>query len=82
MFHKTENLTAEESSSSGVVSNLKSHNLHIRRGLFTQDRGPKGVMFSLTDTEDDVQFDSECTPSAILYSPFSWHCTVFRVWGS
>ncbi|XP_051769959.1 eukaryotic translation initiation factor 2-alpha kinase 1 isoform X1 [Ctenopharyngodon idella] len=56
MFHTTE--MAEESSSSSVVSNVSSCSLHIRRGLFTQDRGPKGEMFSLRDTEDDVQFDT------------------------
>lgn len=64
MFHTTE--MAEESSSSSVVSNVSSRSLHIRRGLFTQDRGPNGEMFSLRDTEDDVQFDSESTPKAIL----------------
>ncbi|XP_051523695.1 eukaryotic translation initiation factor 2-alpha kinase 1-like isoform X2 [Myxocyprinus asiaticus] len=47
---------AEESSSSSVV--VKSRSLQIQRGLFTQDRGSRGGMFSLTDTEDDVQFDT------------------------
>lgn len=64
MFHSTE--MAEESSSNSVVSNVNSRSLHIRRGLFNPDRGPKGEMFSLTDTEEDVQFDSESTPTAIL----------------
>ncbi|XDV44660.1 hypothetical protein PO909_012907 [Leuciscus waleckii] len=58
MLRKTETIMAEESSSSGVVSNLRSRSLHVRRGLFTQDRRPKRGMFSLTDTEDDVQFDT------------------------
>uniref|UniRef100_A0A673JWH7 Eukaryotic translation initiation factor 2-alpha kinase 1 n=1 Tax=Sinocyclocheilus rhinocerous TaxID=307959 RepID=A0A673JWH7_9TELE len=48
----------EESSSSGVVSTANSRSFHIRRGLSTQDRGPRGGIFSLTDTEDDVQFDT------------------------
>lgn len=52
---------AEESSSSSVVSTVNSRSFHIRRGLSTQDRGPRGGIFSLTDTEDDVQFDSEST---------------------
>lgn len=64
MFHTTETLMAEESSSSSVVSSRNSRSsLHIRRGLFTQDRGPKGGMFSLTDMEDDVQFDTSDSDS-------------------
>ncbi|XP_016389184.1 eukaryotic translation initiation factor 2-alpha kinase 1-like [Sinocyclocheilus rhinocerous] len=58
MFHTTERLMTEESSSSGVVSTANSRSFHIRRGLSTQDRGPRGGIFSLTDTEDDVQFDT------------------------
>ncbi|XP_016139645.1 eukaryotic translation initiation factor 2-alpha kinase 1-like [Sinocyclocheilus grahami] len=58
MFHTTERLGAEESSSSGVVSTANSRSFHIRRGLSTQDRGPRGGIFSWTDTEEDVQFDT------------------------
>lgn len=50
---------AEESSSSSVFSNMNSHSLQMRRGLTTLDRGPRRGMFSLADTEDDVQFDSK-----------------------
>ncbi|XP_073683858.1 eukaryotic translation initiation factor 2-alpha kinase 1 [Garra rufa] len=58
MFHQTERLMAEESSSSSVVSTVNSRSFHIRRGLSTQGRGSRGGIFSLTDTEDDVQFDT------------------------
>ncbi|XP_026078612.1 eukaryotic translation initiation factor 2-alpha kinase 1-like isoform X1 [Carassius auratus] len=58
MFHTTERLMAEESSSSSVVSTVNSHSFRIRRDLSTQDRGSRGAIFSLTDTEDDVQFDT------------------------
>ncbi|XP_050980379.1 eukaryotic translation initiation factor 2-alpha kinase 1 isoform X4 [Labeo rohita] len=63
MFHQTERLMAEESSSSSVVSTVNSRSFHIRRGLSTQDRGPRGGIFSLTDTEDDVQFDTSDSDS-------------------
>uniref|UniRef100_A0A9J7Z1V2 Eukaryotic translation initiation factor 2-alpha kinase 1 n=1 Tax=Cyprinus carpio carpio TaxID=630221 RepID=A0A9J7Z1V2_CYPCA len=58
MFHTTERLMAEESSSSSVVSTVNSRSFHIRRGLSTQDRRSRGGIFSLTDTEEDVQFDT------------------------
>ncbi|XP_058649185.1 eukaryotic translation initiation factor 2-alpha kinase 1 isoform X2 [Onychostoma macrolepis] len=58
MFHTTERVMAEESSSSSVVSTVNSRSFHIRQGLSTQDRGPRGGIFSLTDTEEDVQFDT------------------------
>uniref|UniRef100_A0A9J8BRS3 Eukaryotic translation initiation factor 2-alpha kinase 1 n=2 Tax=Cyprinus carpio TaxID=7962 RepID=A0A9J8BRS3_CYPCA len=49
---------AEESSSSSVVSTVNSRSFHIRRGLSTQDRRSREGIFSLTDTEEDVQFDT------------------------
>ncbi|TRY91358.1 hypothetical protein DNTS_026251 [Danionella cerebrum] len=54
MFHRTERLMADESSSSRVVS---SHSLQIRRGLTSQDRGSRAKMFTVTDIEDDLEFD-------------------------
>lgn len=68
MFHSTERVMAEESSSSSVVS-VNSRSFHIRQGLSTQDRGPRGGIFSLTDTEEDVQFDSEST-AILCAAPF------------
>ncbi|XP_016316777.1 eukaryotic translation initiation factor 2-alpha kinase 1 [Sinocyclocheilus anshuiensis] len=58
MFHTTERVMAEESSSSSAVSTVNSRSFHIQQGLSTQDRGPRGGIFSLTDTEEDVQFDT------------------------
>uniref|UniRef100_A0A671MU88 Eukaryotic translation initiation factor 2-alpha kinase 1 n=1 Tax=Sinocyclocheilus anshuiensis TaxID=1608454 RepID=A0A671MU88_9TELE len=58
MFHTKERLMAEESSSSRVDSTANSRSFHVRQGLSTRDRGPRGGIFSLTDTEDDVQFDT------------------------
>uniref|UniRef100_A0A8C1QYB8 Eukaryotic translation initiation factor 2-alpha kinase 1 n=1 Tax=Cyprinus carpio TaxID=7962 RepID=A0A8C1QYB8_CYPCA len=58
MFHTTDRVMAEESSSSSVVSTVNSRSFHIQQGLSTQDRGPRGGIFSLTDTEEDVQFDT------------------------
>ncbi|XP_021335808.2 eukaryotic translation initiation factor 2-alpha kinase 1 isoform X1 [Danio rerio] len=62
MFHRKETLMVVESSSnvSSVVSNVNSRSLHLQRGLSTQERESniRGKMFSLTDTEDDVQFDT------------------------
>lgn len=83
MFYTTETLMAEESSSSSVVSNVNSRSLQIRRDFSTLVRGPRKGMFSLEDTEDDVQFDSEsikvmtatklndCIPYKGLYSCIS-----------
>ncbi|XP_057214345.1 eukaryotic translation initiation factor 2-alpha kinase 1 isoform X2 [Triplophysa rosa] len=58
MFYTTKTVMAEESSSSSVVANMNSYSLQFRRGLTTLDRGPRRGMFSLADTEDDVQFDT------------------------
>ncbi len=71
---------AEESSSSSVVSTVNSRSFHIRQGLSSQDRGPRARgIFSLTDTEEDVQFDSEST--AILWQPLSFMSVVMsRIW--
>ncbi|TRY92187.1 hypothetical protein DNTS_013506 [Danionella cerebrum] len=60
MFHRTERLMADESSSSRVVS---SHSLQIRRGLTSQDRGSRAKMFTVTDIEDDLEFDTSDSDS-------------------
>ncbi len=66
---------AEESSSSSVVSTVNSRSFHIRQGLSSQDRGPRARgIFSLTDTEEDVQFDSESTV-ILLQPPFIHECS-------
>lgn len=74
MFHTTDRVMAEESSSSSVVSTVNSRSFHIQQGLSTQDRGPRGGIFSLTDTEEDVQFDSEST-AILCAAPFIHDCS-------